>query len=361
MKKLTRLPRRFLDFIFIDKSTRIDQLENAADLSKSQEIYSSLSYQFLIMLAMAALISSLGLMSDSGVIIVGAMLIAPLMKPIISLSYGISVGDNLLKLRSCITLSLGVIFTVLIAYLSESILELKTITNQMTNRIEPNLFDLGVAIAAGIASAIALTRRNVADSLPGVAIAVAIVPPLCVAGISLSMGMLHAFYGSLLLFVVNLFAIVISAIIVFLLSGYGSIKYTLVSIPVLVIALAVLAFPLKDSLVIIEDKDRVQEIVETWLHENYPDNIAIHPADLNDIGVLEKPNHIFVFIELKSPKNGFSDQQISHIHGLIEKAFKKPVNLKIQLLLTQELLKYDYLNKDDKIPVYGNDMMLPRK
>jgi len=143
-------------------------------------------------------------------------------------------------------------------YLSEFTLQLNSITGQMANRIAPNLFDLGVAISAGIASAIALTRRSVADSLPGVAIAVAIVPPLCVAGISLSMGKMPAFYGALLLFGVNLFAIIISAIIVFFLSGYGSIKSAFISMTVLTVMLTILAFPLRESLIIIEDKDRFQ-------------------------------------------------------------------------------------------------------
>jgi uncharacterized hydrophobic protein (TIGR00271 family) len=361
MNKLKIKIQKCISFIFIDKKIRLSQFETITDLNQSQAIYSSLSFQFLIMLTAASLISSLGLLSDSGVIIVGAMLIAPLMKPIMALSYGISIGDSSLKLRSCITLAIGIILTVFISYLSELILQLNSITEQMESRIKPNLFDLGVAISAGIAAAMAMTRRSVADSLPGVAIAVAIVPPLCVAGISLSMGKLSAFYGALLLFAINLFAIVISAICVFLLSGYGSIKNAFVFIVALTVLLVTTAFPLKESLVVIDDTDRVQSILENWLYENYPENVSIHPADLNSIRIVDLPDHIFVFIELKSPENGLSDQQITFLHDKFEVEFSKPVNLKIQLLLTQKLKKYNYTNNLKKNLVYDKDLLIPRK
>lgn len=361
MKKLSNLIRRYINFIFIDEKTKHEQYESADDVLKTQNIYSSLSFQFLAMLSAASLISSLGLMSDSGVIIVGAMLIAPLMKPIMSLSYSMAYADSALKLRSCNTLILGVVLTLFISYMSEFFIDLNSITNQMATRIEPNLFDLGVAIAAGIASAIAMTRRSVADSLPGVAIAVAIVPPLCVSGMSLSMGEFHAFYGAFLLFGVNLFAIIISAIFVFSVSGYGSIKNSLIYIPILLIILTIMAFPLKQSLILIEDKDKVQSVVETWLHNNYPHNIDIHPSDLNEISVIEKPDHIFVYIEFKSPINGITEAQISYIHTKIQKLFNVPINLKIQLLLTQEVLKYNYKTKGGNVPIYGKDTLIPRK
>jgi uncharacterized membrane protein len=94
MNKFKIKTQKFISFIFIDKKIRLAQLETITDLNQSQTIYSSLSFQFLIMLTAASLISSLGLLSDSGVIIVGAMLIAPLMKPIMALYYVISIGDS---------------------------------------------------------------------------------------------------------------------------------------------------------------------------------------------------------------------------------------------------------------------------
>lgn len=359
MKILILRVQRFINFMFIDEKIKRAQYEDHSDILKVQVLYSSLSLQFLTMLVAASLISSLGLMSDSGVTIVGAMLIAPLMKPIMSISYGIAIGDAQLKVRSLLTLGLGILLTILISYITEINLELGNITTQIESRIRPNLFDLGVAIAAGIAAALAMTRKSVADSLPGVAIAVAIVPPLCVSGISLAMGEMHAFYGSFILFAVNLFAIIISAVIVFLLNGYGAIKNTFIVIPVLFIILFGLSVPLQKSLNLIIENDEVQSIVETWLHENHPHNIKIHPGDLNDIEVIDMPDHIAVFVELKAAKNTLSNKQISYIHQHLEAKLQKPVNLKIQILFKEEFFSYSVQSENK--PTYGTDKLIPRK
>lgn len=353
--------RRFYNFLFIDDAIKRAQFESASDVYDGQVLYSSFSLQFSIILGAATLISSIGLMSDSSVTIVGAMLIAPLMKPIMSLSYGITIGDGLLKLRSLITLILGILITLSISFIAEQILDLHILTTEMVNRIEPNLFDLGVAIAAGTAAALAMTRKSVSDSLPGVAIAVAIVPPLCVSGVSLSMGEMHAFLGSLLLFAINLFAITISAVLVFIVSGYGSIKHTLIPVPFIILILLSLAYPLRESIELIEKDDLIQSTIETWLHDNYPSNVDIHPGDLNEIGIIDKPDHTFVYLELKAAKDALSPAQISHIHSLLETALASPVNLKIQFLLTQELMKYSHTLKDGKAPIYGKDAIISRK
>ncbi len=361
MRKSKSLLVRFIDFLFIDKNTKISQYEEPESILKTQILYSSLSLQFLIILSAATLISSLGLMADSSVTIVGAMLIAPLMKPIMSFSYATTIGDGTLKLRSIITLAVGIVLTISISYVTEKILTLHIVTTQMASRTEPNLFDLGVAIAAGTAAALAMSRKSIADTLPGVAIAVALVPPLCVAGISFSMGVMHAFYGSLLLFAVNLFAIIISAVIVFLVTGYGAIKHTLLTVAFLVIVIFLMVMPLKQSLDLIKKDDIAQTVVEEWLYQNYPKNVDIHPADLSDIAVIDNTDHIFVYVELKSPGNGLNEMQLSHIHDRLEKIFKKPVNLKIQLLITQELVKNSKKRSDGTDFIYGKDFMVPRR
>lgn len=361
MNKFKAQFHRFKRFIFIDDQIKRAQYETPNDILKVQELYSSLSLQFLTMLIAASLISSLGLISDSGVTIVGAMLIAPLMKPIMSLSYGIALGNTLLKIRSFLTLTLGIILTIFISYIAELTLDFNNITNQMGSRIEPNLFDLGVAIAAGIAAALAMTRKSVADSLPGVAIAVALVPPLCVSGISLAMGQMHAFYGSFILFGTNLFAIIISAVLVFLLNGYGSIKHTVIVIPVLFIILSVLSIPLQQSLNIIIEDDEVQDVMEVWLHENYPHNTTIHPADLNKINVIDMPDHIYILVELKAFENALSETELSFIHHQLEERFEKPVNLKIQVLLKQEFTSYSKHKKNERVLIYGAEALIPRK
>lgn len=348
-------------FLFVDEAVQKSQYETPEHILSELELYSALSFQYILILGAAACIGAFGLMANSGVIIVGAMIIAPLMKPIISFSYGITIHDMQIKVRAAITLAIGVVLTIGISYLLENLLDLRVVTEEMADRIRPNLIDLGVAIAAGIAAAVAVTRQEVADALPGVAIAVALVPPLCVSGISLSMGVTEAFLGSLLLFGINLLAIILSAVFVFLVSGYGSFRFSATPIVVSLMILYVMGWPLSESLKQLRLDDDAQNIVETFLVNNYPDVVDIHPADLKSIGLTDYKDHLFLYIEVAAPQDALTDEQLDYIHSQLEKHYGRPVNLKIQFLLTQELFRYSYLNDDGSHPLYGVDDIIPRK
>ena len=191
---------------------------------------------FYLLLALAAAIATFGLLTNSAATIIGAMIIAPLMNPISSLAYALVVLSPRLLERAIITLLTGIVLVIAIAYLTTELLGLSTVGSEILGRTTPNSLDLGVALAAGAAAAFANTRRSIASALPGVAISVALVPPLSVVGIGLCLGELGTEIavskgvessiaaGSFLLFVTNLAGIVFSGSLVFLLQGYGSLK-----------------------------------------------------------------------------------------------------------------------------------------
>ena len=116
------------------------------------------------------------------------MIVAPLMDPILSLAFGLSISNNQLAKRSMLTVVIGVISVIATAALLSSLLGVSEVNREMTSRTAPNLIDLGVAVAAAVAGSFSMTRERLSNSLAGVAIAVALVPPLCVCGIGLSMG-----------------------------------------------------------------------------------------------------------------------------------------------------------------------------
>ena len=118
------------------------------------------------------------------------MIIAPLMNPIASLAYALVVLSSRLLERAIFTLLTGILLVIVIAYLTTEILGLTTVGSEILGRTTPNSLDLGVALAAGAAAAFANTRRSIASALPGVAISVALVPPLSVVGIGLCLGQL---------------------------------------------------------------------------------------------------------------------------------------------------------------------------
>ena len=193
------------------------------DLSDSL-IREVLARNFSILLALATVIATFGLLSNSTATIIGAMIVAPLMIPIVSFAYALVTFNFRLIGYSLVRLIFGIALTVLIAFISTEIIGFRIPESEILARTEPTLLDLGVAIAAGTAGAFAKIRRSVSDAIPGVAIAVALVPPLCVVGIGLAVSNFSLSTGAFVLFLTNLVGIILSAALVFLLQSYGSWK-----------------------------------------------------------------------------------------------------------------------------------------
>jgi uncharacterized hydrophobic protein (TIGR00271 family) len=175
---------------------------------------------FFIMIGLAAVIATLGLLLGSPAVIIGAMLVAPLMSPILSLAMSIVQGNlPLLRLDAVATL-LGIVLAICVSIVVTLISPTRINTTEILARTEPNLLDLLIALASGAAGGYAVARKEVGTALPGVAIAAALVPPLGVVGYGIGTTQFEIAGGSLLLFTTNLIAIVLAAAIVFLLLGF---------------------------------------------------------------------------------------------------------------------------------------------
>jgi uncharacterized hydrophobic protein (TIGR00271 family) len=175
---------------------------------------------FVVLLALAALIASFGLYQDSVASIIGAMVVAPLGGAIMAFAGALVTGRSRWQAITFVQVSLGGLMVVAIGYLVSSIIQDPlTLTPSLEARTSPGLLDLGVALAAGAAGAWVAVRRTGTDALPGVAIAVSLVPPLATVGICLELGRASDAGGALLLFLTNFSAIVVVACIVFVLSG----------------------------------------------------------------------------------------------------------------------------------------------
>lgn len=190
------------------------QVYGSADLA-------SLSYWSEV--ALSSGIATLGLVQNSPAVIIGAMLISPLMGPILSTGLALAIGDSYLLLKSFVNLTLSMAASVGLAALLVWLLPFHSVTQEILSRIHPNLLDLGIAILSGLAGSIVVCRGGTGSgvmALPGVAIAVALMPPLCVMGFGVGSSFnWEIVYGASLLFLTNLVAIVSSAFAVFLLVG----------------------------------------------------------------------------------------------------------------------------------------------
>jgi len=170
--------------------------------------------RFTVLLFLSTVIAAYGVIADSTATVIGAMIIAPLMIPIMATAAGLVMGDMERAGRSLLIVVAGVIGVIGVAwfigfFLSTSVISYTTNT-QITSRISPSLTDLMIALACGAAGAFAMSRSDVADSLPGVAISISLVPPLCVVGLGLSGGEWGVAWGAMLLFLTNFLSILLA-------------------------------------------------------------------------------------------------------------------------------------------------------
>jgi uncharacterized hydrophobic protein (TIGR00271 family) len=197
-----------------------------------QQLYRELLYEgdtaqtrtirFGILMTFAAVIAAAGVIADSTAVVIGAMLIAPLMTPLMGMALSLAMGwPNRLRQSSLvaltgIALAIGVGFIIGLADFGN----IDTLANgQIVSRASPTIIDVVIAIAAGAAGAYGWSRPDVSNSLPGVGVAIALVPPLSVVGLSYSQGDFDSGNGALLLFVINAIAILVAGATVFLLTG----------------------------------------------------------------------------------------------------------------------------------------------
>lgn len=219
----------------------------------------SLSSPFVILLTLATIIATLGLFINSGSVIIGAMLLAPLMQPIVSLSMGLLRQDQKLLKNAIKTIIVGVSITLFTAMLIAYLTPIQELSSEMISRLSPTLLDMFVAIASGIAAAYVKNNEKIASSLAGVAIAVALVPPLAVSGIGLGWGEWSMFAQSLLLFTTNLIGIVLASAIAFLVMGYAPLHVAKRGIIIWSLLSVLLALPLYHSFDTMRERATIQK------------------------------------------------------------------------------------------------------
>ena len=173
--------------------------------------------RFWVLLVLAAIIAAAGVTADSTATVIGAMIVAPLMTPILGMVLAVALADRTNLGRSILFVATGAIVVIAIGWLVGRMVpyEVVAATNsQVAARVAPRLIDLLAALATGAVGAVALARSDISDTLPGVAIAISLVPPLSVVGLTLESGKTDQAFGALLLFVTNVTAILASGIVV---------------------------------------------------------------------------------------------------------------------------------------------------
>lgn len=279
---------------------------------------------YYIMLGLSAVISTLGLLANSSATIIGAMIIAPLIGPITAIAFAIAMGNRRLFKRAFVTLGSGLLLAVAIGYGIALVAGLNRLTPEISARVEPTLLDLGIALAAGAAGAFAKSRRRIGDALPGVAIAVALVPPLSVVGIGLAMPSAEVAMGATLLLVTNLASMILCGALVFLSQGYGSLKRAkrgiTLSMGVLLLLILPLGLSFRDLLIRQATYSRLLELVRERTG-------ALGQVEITTLGVSRRRQQLTVELELAAPLSLLTPEEVTDLHQSIESTLGEPVNL----------------------------------
>lgn len=325
--KLNSLPKAELSSILIEG--KLPLFKKASD-DDFKELLSSLkqsanfSYTYAILMILSTLLSTTGLFANSTPVIIGAMILAPLMAPIISLSMGIIRADKFLLFQSFRTLLFGIFLALLFSSIYALLIPLEQITVEMQVRVNPNLLDLMVAIFSGIAGAYATSKEEVSKSLAGVAIAVALVPPLSVMGIGLGIGNIDLIYGSFLLFLTNLVGITLSAALTFIVLGFAPVKKAKKGLFYTFVLMALISIPLFLSFI------KVVDNYEYFNKLNSFKSIVVNDkkVELNIQSLQNKKDKIFVNLEVVSSEHlSFNDYNI--IKNKLQETVGKKIVLKI--------------------------------
>lgn len=294
--------------------------EEFKELFSALRINAKASSSYLVLMILSTCIATLGLFGNSSPVIIGAMILAPLMSPIISMSMGVLRQDRQLMWTSATAIGLGLVLAYLCAVLITWLTPVNIPNDEILARVRPNLLDLGVAVASGVAGAYAHAKEEVAKTLAGVAIAVALVPPLAVSGIGLGWADWGIFWGALLLLMTNLAGILLAAALTFLLLGFSPFRLATKGLVYSLLVVALISLPLFFGFIdMVREKDVISKL----------NGHRVEDAVLRDISVRQvKPLRLAV--KIVSDYN-LSSAQIQEVKREIESLVGEEVELEVTL------------------------------
>ena len=312
----------------------------------------------MFILTCAMIIASIGLNTNSVAVIIGAMLISPLMSPIQSLGLGLSNGNLKRVYESLFRLGIFILISVVSSTFYFLVSPINDATPQILARTYPTLWDVLIAIFGGIAGVIGKTKEDGGNVVPGVAIATALMPPLCVVGFGIAHGNPKIFLGAGYLFIINVFFIM-TATLVGLIIYSGNIfearnKISIKKQIIFYIGSLIIIIPsIYTATTLVQDTER-----ENSLKKFISRELKTHYVFDNSINKKDKT------VTLKIVGEAFKKQDIEKLEKKLEKYKLKNYKLKIQQLSNEKYLTAQDLSKylnEEKIKENAEDITLPLK
>ena len=306
---------------------------------------SSPNFDFFLLIVLSCTIATFGLITDSTAVIIGAMLVAPLMSPIMAISLSSVAGEQRMFKRAAVALLEGIALAIALSALTSLLFyrlplgALQEIPAEILSRTRPSPFDLGIALAGGAAAAYALAQPQLSAALPGVAISTALMPPLCTVGIGITLQSPSVTFGALLLFLTNLLAISFSGIVVYIWVGFRPLnmhrRWHGLPRSVLISLILVLLVTIPLSVLTIRSVQQANEekVIRSVVEENVQD---LPDGQLVDMKVSYVNETVNLEISVMMPRQP-SHQQLVDLQSNIAARLEKSVALKLIVIPMTEL------------------------
>lgn len=307
----------------------------------------NLDRYFFVMVILSCTVATYGLLSNSTAVVIGAMLIAPLMGPILGGALAVATNSKPLLTMSIKTEALGAITAIVLAALLTLVLPHADLTGEVMARTTPTILDLIVALASGAAGTYAMCVKPHGATLPGVAIATALMPPLCVVGIGLAKQNFSVVSGATLLFLANMIAINVAAIAMFELAGFSrnvchdgicteddEKKQTTYRMLYPIVLLVVISIPLAFIMYKTYSHANTEKIIKNSIIESL-DAIAPH-STLISVEYQEEGNRYEVGAAFRTTKI-IVPENIRQMENLLELRLGKSVAISADVVLVQKV------------------------
>lgn len=283
-----------------------------------------LKTSYLVLMILSTMLATFGIFANSTPVVIGAMILAPLMSPIISLSMAVLRQEKKLALNSTRTILGGLLAGFLCAMIVTWFTPLNTPNSEILSRVRPNLLDLGIAVVSGIAGAYAHAREEIAKTLAGVAIAVALVPPLAVSGIGLAWLDMEVFLGALLLLLTNLAGMVLAGAITFLVMGYSPFRLARKGVFISLVFVVLLSLPLALSFNRMVQEHTIVSQIEQQAYEGFA---------VKDARVI-RLNPLLIGITVTTDHQ-LSELELNEIKTKLQHRLERDVDLEITVAITR--------------------------
>jgi uncharacterized hydrophobic protein (TIGR00271 family) len=294
---------------------------------------STLDINYLVLILGSCIIATFGLLANSAAVIIGAMIIAPLMLPIRGLAFGAVEGNVLIFRKGLIALAVGTGLAIFLACFLGALVQLPDFGSEVLARSKPTLLDLGIAIAAGGISGYAKVQPKVSATLAGTAIAVALMPPICVIGLGLSQANWSLSLGASLLYITNLLGITLSCMLTFLIAGYTPLHRARKAIFWALALTAILVIPLGVSFAELIEQGQLEASLKRALLNR---TITFQRVELiaTDTNWLTKPPEVRLIVR---SSEALTPKQVQLLEAFVEKEMAQKFTLIFQVSQVEEV------------------------